>query len=141
MNTIGKVMSTAILAGALTAMSPGPLWAKATDNAPTENTVDERKPHAELVVQNHNWLDAHVYLVRGRGSMRTSLGFITALGKREFELPSWATLPGNDVRILIRLIGGVSYLTPVVDVYPGDVVELEVENNLALSSTVVFRAG
>ena len=73
--------------------------------------------------------------------MRTSLGFITALGKREFELPSWATLPGNDVRILIRLIGGVSYLTPVVDVYPGDVVELEVENHLALSSTVVFRAG
>ncbi len=139
MNTIGKVMSTAILAGALTAMSPGPLWAQATDNAPTENPFAERKPHAELVVQNNNWLDAHVYLVRG--SMRTSLGFMTALGKREFELPSWATLPGNDVQILVHLIGGVSYLTPVVNVYPGDVVELVVQNNLALSSTVVFRAG
>lgn len=139
MNTIGKVMSTAILAGALTAMSPGPLWAQATDNAPTENAVAERKPHAELVVQNNNWLDAHVYLVRG--SMRTSLGFMTALGKREFELPSWATLPGNDVQILVHLIGGVSYLTPVVNVYPGEVVELVVQNNLALSSTVVFRAG
>ena len=139
MNTIGKVMSTAILAGALTAMSPGPLWAQATDNAPTENAVAERKPHAELVVQNNNWLDAHVYLVRG--SMRTSLGFMTALGKREFELPSWATLPGNDVQILVHLIGGVSYLTPVINVYPGDVVELVVQNNLALSSTAVFRAG
>ncbi|MCH7891528.1 MAG: hypothetical protein IH921_08505 [Gemmatimonadetes bacterium] len=139
MNTIGKVMSTAILAGALTAMSPGPLWAQATDNAPTENPFAERKPHAELVVQNNNWLDAHVYLVR-RG-MRTSLGFMTALGKREFELPSWATLSGNDVQILVHLIGGVSYLTPVVNVYPGDVVELVVQNNLALSSTVVFRAG
>ena len=137
MNTIGKVMSTAILAGALTAMSPGPLWAQATDNAPTENAVAERKPHAELVVQNNNWLDAHVYLVRG--SVRTSLGFMTALGKREFELPSWATLPG--VQILVHLIGGASYLTPVVNVYPGDVVELVVQNNLALSSTVVFRAG
>ena len=132
-------MSTAILAGALTAMSPGPLWAQASDNAPTENAVAERTPHVELVVQNNNWLDAHVYLVRG--SVRTSLGFMTALGKREFELPSWATLPGNDVRILVHLIGGVSYLTPVVNVYPGDVVELVVQNNLALSSTVVFRAG
>ena len=139
MNTIGKVMSTAILAGALTAMSPGPLWAQATDRTPTENPLAERKPHAELVVQNNNWLDAHVYLVRG--SMRTSLGFMTALGKREFELPSWATLPGNDVQILVHLIGGVSYLTPVVNVYPGGVVELVVQNNLALSSTVVFRAG
>ena len=130
-------MSTAILAGALTAMSPGPLWAQASDNAPTENQLAERTPHVELVVQNNNWLDAHVYLVRG--SVRTSLGFMTALEKREFELPSWATLPG--VQILVHLIGGASYLTPVVNVYPGDVVELVVQNNLALSSTVVFRAG
>ncbi len=137
MNTVGKVMSTAILAGALTAMSPGPLWAQASDNAPTENQLAERTPHVELVVQNNNWLDAHVYLVRG--SVRTSLGFMTALGKREFELPSWATLPG--VQILVRLIGGASYLTPVVNVHRGDVVELVVQNNLALSSTVVFRAG
>ena len=139
MNTIGKMMSTVILAGAVIAMSPGPLWAQATDNTPTENAVAERKPHAELVVQNNNWLDAHVYLVRG--SMRTSLGFMTALEEREFELPSWATLPGDDVQILVHLIGGVSYLTPAVNVYPGDVVELVVQNNLGLSSAAVFRAG
>ncbi len=139
MNTIGKMMSTVILAGAVIAMSPGPLWAQATDNAPIENAVVERRAHAALVVQNNNWLDAHVYLVRG--SMRKSLGLMTALEEREFELPSWATLPGDDVQILVHLIGGVSYLTPAVNVYPGDVVELVVQNNLALSSTVVFRAG
>ena len=139
MNSIGKVISMVILAGAVIAMSPGPLWAQATDNAPTENAVAERKPHAELVVQNNNWLDAHVYLVRG--GMRTSLGFMTTFQEREFELPSWATLSGNDVQILVHLIGGVSFLTPVVNVYPGDVVELVVQNNLALNSTVVFRAG
>ena len=137
MNTIGKVMSTAILAGALTAMSPGSLWAQTTDNTPAENAVAERKHHAELVVQNNNWLDAHVYVVQ-RG-MRTSLGLMTALGTRAFELPSWATQSGNDVQILVHLIGGVSYLTPVVNVYPGDVVELVLQNNLALSSTVVFH--
>ena len=139
MNNIGKMMSTAILAGALTAMSAGPLLAQATDNAPIENAVVERKAHAGLVVRNNNWLDAHVYLVRG--SMRHSLGFMTALGTREFELPSWATLPGNDVQILVHLIGGVSYLSPAVNVYPGDVVELVVQNHLGLSSAAVFRAG
>ena len=118
MNNIGKMMSTAILAGALIAMSPGSLWARTTDNTPAENAVAEPKPHAELVVQSNNWLNAHVYVVqRGR---RTSLGLLTALGTRAFKLPSWATQSGNDVQILVRLIGGVSYLTPVVEVYPGD---------------------
>ena len=141
MNTIGKVMSTAILAGALTAMSVGPLWAQATDTdtTPTEDTVVERKSHAELVVLNESWSDAHLYLVRG--STRTSLGFLTALGKKEFQLPSWVTVTGSDVQILVRLIGGGSYLAPVFKVDPGDVVELVVRNNIALSSTVVFRAG
>ncbi len=80
-----------------------------------------------------------MYVVRG--SMRKSLGLMTALGTREFELPSWATLPGNDVQILVHLIGGVSYLSPAVNVYPGDVVELVVQNSLGLSSAAVFRAG
>ncbi len=143
MNTTGKMMSTAILAGALTAMSVGPLWAQATDTdtdtAPTESAVAERKSHAELVVLNENWSDAHLYLVRG--STRTSLGFLAALGKKKFRLPSWATVTGSDVQILVHLIGGGSYLAPVFKVDPGDVVELVVRNNIALSSTVVFRAG
>ena len=145
MNTVGRVMSTAILAGALTTMNAGPLWAQATDtdNAPTdsaetENAVTERKPYAELVVLNENWSDARLYLLRG--STRTSLGFITALGKKEFKLPSWATA-GRDVQILVHLIGGGSYLLPAFFVDPGDVAEVVVRNNIALSSTVVFRAG
>ena len=145
MNTIGKMMSTAILTGALTAMSAGPVWAQATDtdnaptdNAPAENTIAESKPHAELVVLNENWSDARLYLVRG--STRTSLGFLTALGKKEFKLPAWATA-GRDVQILIHLIGGASYLAPAFFVDPGDVAELVIRNNIGLTSAVVFRAG
>jgi hypothetical protein len=100
--------------------------------------VVERKAHAELVVLNENWSDARLYLVRG--STRTSLGFITAFGKKEFKLPSWAT-SGRDVQILVHLIGGASYLVPAFFVDPGDVAELVVRNHIALSSTVVFRAG
>ena len=132
MNTIGKLMSTAILAGALTAISAGPLWAQATDNAPTENAVAEREPHAELVVQNNNWLDAHLYVVRG--GTKTSLGFMTALAKRKFELPSRTVPPGDDVQILAHLIGGASFLTTAIDVYAGDVVDLVIQNNLGLGS-------
>ena len=132
MNTIGKLMSTAILAGALTAISAGPLWAQATDNAPIENAIAEREPHAELVVQNNNWLDAHLYVVRG--GTKTSLGFMTALAKRKFELPSRIVPPGDDVQILVHLIGGASFLTTAIDVYPGDVVDLVIQNNLGLGS-------
>ena len=139
MNTIGKVMSTAILASALTAMSPGPLWAQTTDTAPAENTIIERERGTALVVKNHNWLDAHVYAVRG--GMRTSLGFMTSFGTRKFELPAWATRPGDEFQILVHLIGGVSYVTPVLSVHPGDVVELVVRNNIDLSTAAVFRGG
>ena len=132
MNTIGKLMSTAILAGALTAISAGPLGAQATDNAPTENAIAEREPHAELVVQNNNWLDAHLYVVRG--GTKTSLGFMTALAKRKFELRSRIVPPGDDVQILVHLIGGASFLTTAIDVYPGDVVDLVIHNNLGLGS-------
>jgi hypothetical protein len=139
MNTIGKLMSTAILAGAVTAMSTGPLWAQATDNAPTESAFAERESNAELVVQNNNWLDAHLYVVRG--GMRTSWGFMTALATRKFELPLSGTRSGDDVQILVHLIGGPSFLTRPVDVYGGDVVELVIQNNLALGGAGLLPAG
>ena len=132
MTTIKELMSTAILAGALTTMSSGPLWAQAPEDAPVENAVAEREPPAEVVVENNNWLDAHLYVVRG--GMRTSLGFITALGKKSFELPSRAYLPGDDVQILVHLIGGVSLLTRAVNVYPGEVVKLVIQNHVALGT-------
>ena len=132
MNTIAKLVSTVTLAGALTAMGSSPLWAQATDSAPTSSSAAEREPHAQLVVQNNNWLDAHLYVVRG--GVRTSLGFINALRTRAFEFPSSVALAGDDVQILVHLIGGASFLTTPVDVYPGDVVELVIQNNLALGS-------
>ena len=138
MSTIRRMIGGAILFGALTAVSPGYIWAQATGEAPAKDVVDERKPHAELVVENNHWLDAHVYLVRG--GVRTSLGFMFGLGKREFQFPSSAILPGDDVQILVRLIGGGSYLTPVVHVNSGEVVQVTVENSLVLSTVGVFPA-
>ena len=138
MNTIGKVMSTAILAGALTAMSSWSLSAQTVEPARGEDKFDEPMAPAALVVKNHNWLDAHVYVTRG--GVRTSVGLLPALGKRRFELPAWAKRPGEDFRVLVHLIGGRSYLTPAVNVYDGEVFEVVVQNNLALSTAIVFRA-
>lgn len=119
------------------AMSPGHVWAQATDQA--KDAVAELKPHAELVVENNQWFDVHLYLVRL--GVRTSLGFLTALGKGEFELPFAATTPGADVRILVHPIGGGrSYVTPTVIVNRGDVWKLVVENNPAMSTVVALPA-
>jgi hypothetical protein len=141
MNTIGRMMSTAILAGGLATMSSGSLSAQAVEPEPArdKNTFSEPMARAAaLVVENNNWLDAHLYVTRG--GVRTSLGLLTALGKRRFELPAWAKRPGEDFRVLVHLIGGRSYLTPAVTVYDGEVLEVVVQNNLALSTAVVFRA-
>ena len=108
------------------ALGPGDVRAQATDEAPARDAV------AELVVENNQWFDVHLYLVRG--GLRTSLGFLTSLGRREFELPSIATTQGVDVRIFVYPIaGGRPYLTPPLIVNPGDVWKLVVENNPALS--------
>ena len=110
---------------------PGHVWAQATNKAPAKDAV------AELVVENNQWFDVHLYLVRA--GLRTSLGFLTALGRGEFELPSAATTPGFDVRILVYPIaGGRPYLTPPVIVNPGDVLKLVVENDPALSSVWIL---
>ena len=110
---------------------PGDVRAQATDEAPARDAV------AELVVENNQWFDVHLYLVRG--SLRTSLGFLTSLGRRKFELPSIATTPGTDVRIFVYPIaGGRPYLTPPLIVNPGDVWKLVVENNPALSRVWVL---
>ena len=107
------------------AQSPERVRAQKTDKAPARDAV------AELVVENNQWFDVHLYLVRG--GLRTSLGFLTSLGRREFELP--ATTPGVDVRIFVYPIAGRRpYITPPVIVNPGDVWKLVVENNPALSS-------
>lgn len=135
-----KGMRIASLALALAALSPAHAWAQTTSPPAKTEESAKRPPPSELVVENNNWLDVHVYLVRD--GMTMSLGFMNGPGKAKFELPSIATLPGAPLQFLVVPIGGAeSHLTPQVNINPGDVVELTVQNDLALSSVVVLPSG
>lgn len=124
-----------LIALALVAAAPAPAWSQPlAENGPVP--VPKVRLHPLLSVENNNWLDLHLYLVRD--GMLTSLGFMNGPGKAEFDLPSTVAMPGSDVQILVLPIGGTeSYLTQAVVANPWDTVNLVVQNNLALSTMAV----
>ena len=130
-------LRTATLAFALAALGPSQAWAQLeVPSQATPNAVAKRKAHAELLVVNNNWLDAHLYLVRD--GMLTSLGFMNGPGEERFTLPALATMAGADVQVLVLPIGGTAvYESPVLVISPGDQVRMTIQNNLSLSSVSV----
>ncbi len=138
MNTVKKGVGAVILAAALASSSPGLLGAQEADPSSTEPVMAESRTTAELFVENNGWFDVHLYMVRA--GQRTSLGFLTALGTGEFELPSAASMPGAHVQILVDPIGGASYLTPGIIVNGGDAFGLVIQNHLPLSNLVALTS-
>ena len=87
-------------------------------------------------VENNNWMDVHVYMVRNGEPF--PLGTVSGPGEGRLVLPSLATTPGAQVQILVLPIGGADdYLSPTLIVNPGDVLHLTVQNSLDLSSVSV----
>lgn len=127
----------ALLAAALVTLAPSALWARPAMSAPPDSIAATHIRLAPTVrVENNNWLDVHVYLVRD--GEPTSLGFVTGPGHDQLTLPWMSTVPGGDVQILVLPIGGTdSYLSQPLTVNPGDVLDLNVQNVLALSTVTV----
>lgn len=90
-----------------------------------------------LHVANHNWLDARIYLVVSGTRMRigTVMG---AAGREVITLPPYPLYSSGAV-LVVELIGSAAqYVSPRLVVGPGQVVELAIENNLALSTVAVW---
>ena len=125
----------ALVAAALFTLTPAAAWARPVPAAPAADSV---MAHASptVRVENDNWLDVHVYLVRDGEPF--SLGFVTGPGHARLTLPSLATIPGGEVQILVLPIGGTDdYLSQPLTVNPGDVLDVNVANVLALSTVTV----
>lgn len=97
-----------------------------------------RPSETVLRVKNHNWLDAKIYLLEG--SSRIRVGTVMGMASQ-----ATITLPASFVRshgstvLLVELIGSrARYISPRLIVNPGEVVELEIQNNLALTSVSVW---
>lgn len=90
-----------------------------------------------VLVENHNWSDMTVYLMRG--SSRIRLGTVTSMSERRFKLPRAATTSGTDVRIMADPIGSSKgYVTGPITVTSGQDVIFNIENNLALSNYSIW---
>ena len=98
-------------------------------------SVDLNTP-VTVVVRNHNWLDQRVYLVHE--GQRFRLGTVNSFNTEEFELPRGFQAISSPVQLLTRPIGAArTYFTPEIYAEPGDVLALELEENLNLSAFYV----
>ncbi len=96
-------------------------------------------PTSEVLFQvnNHNWSDVTVYLMSG--GARTRLGMVTSMNQRIFKVPGGLLTTTADIRLLLDPIGSTrGYLTEPIMVSPGQTVEMNVENNLRLTSWAVW---
>ena len=101
-------------------------------------TVAEDWTAATVRVQNNNWHDIKLYVVRSGGS-RMRLGTITSMASRSYTLPQRMVAFGSDIRIVAELIGSSSrHSTHLVRVEPGLVIEWTIENVLNNSTIFVW---
>ncbi|MBI4419999.1 MAG: hypothetical protein HY560_04170 [Gemmatimonadetes bacterium] len=89
---------------------------------------------ATVYVQNDNWLDVVVYVVRGGARFR--LGQVTSVQSAVFEVPSAALGATSDLYLLADPIGSnYPYATDQIMIAPGHtIIELRVDNIISHSS-------
>ena len=108
--------------------------------APAAQQAANNRPglkRATVVVQNENWLEVAVYILRG--SQRVRLGSVPSMGKAEFAIPSQYVLGTSDITLQADPIGALeTYISPPIQVYEGARLALRIENQLRLSSFAVY---
>jgi len=123
----------------LAALLPAGLQGQTTPTEPVEAPVATGVPdHTTLTVQNHNWLDMRVYMVRN-GS-RVPLGYVTSMNERTFVVPESALgAGGQGARVVVDPVGSRhGWASEALNFVPGDHLEARIQNHLAVSY-VTFR--
>jgi len=108
--------------------------------APALSQTDEysyRETDATLVVQNNNWTDMTLYVLRD--GTRARIGAVNGLGQARFKLSSALVGGAGDIRILADPLGaGERFVSHPLNIMPGQEVRLRLENNIALSSYSIW---
>lgn len=103
-------------------------------SAPADRPAEARA--TVLEVENLNWQDMHIYVLAG--GQRWSIGQVTSLSQRAFELPDGVFGAGRDIVFLADPVGSVvAYHSDPVLLEPGDRVEWTLQNRLSQSSLFV----
>lgn len=103
------------------------------------SAVGTVNPNADipLEVDNHNWLDVIVYVVRDGQASR--VGIANASSSASFSLPARMLGQGRELRLWGHPIGGTGgTLTESVVVQPGQWIEWTLESDLERSAIGVY---
>ena len=105
--------------------------------AATGEAGDTLRERTTLTVENNNWQDMTVYLVRD--GVRARLGSVPALGRSNFTLPEALIGGSGEVRLMADPLGSSSrFTTQPINLMRGQQVRFRLENNVQLSSYLVF---
>jgi hypothetical protein len=128
MSALRSLVVAAAAAAALSACAP--LAEQAELNSPEARTT--------LVVENKNWSEMVIYLVRG--SSRARLGSVLSMTTAKFPIADVLTGgPYGELRIQADPVGSSrTYTSPVIHVVPGTQAELSLANNISMSHFSVF---
>ena len=108
--------------------------------APATQThgVDEFSGRTTVVVENNNWQDMTLYVLRN--GVRARLGSVPALSQARFVLSPTHIAGTGEVRILADPLGSSQkWTSQPINVSPGSEVRFRLENNVQLSSYSVLR--
>lgn len=95
--------------------------------APQEGRKQEETPKTTVQVENRNWLDMTIYVLRG--AQRHRLGIVRAASTKVLKIPDYLVVGPTTLQFLADPIGSAT--TPIsqrITVTPGDQVELYIPN-------------
>ena len=91
-----------------------------------------RTDAVQIHVVNHNWLDMRIYAVINGRSIK--LGTVTGLTSETLKIRESLLSFAADLELVARGIGSRSEsFRTSIQVFPGDVLELRIENSIGLS--------
>lgn len=120
-----------LVAGALGACAS----AAPTPDRPLSLEGDYLPQSMNVTVENNNWNDVVIYAVSG--GMRTRLGDVTSMTRRDFEIRPNMVTGGGSIRFVADPIGvRATHTTHDLVVEPGTNMRLTVENQITLSHLI-----
>lgn len=101
----------------------------------TRSTQVEDRPtdRSTMVVENNNWSDMTVYILRD--GIRTRLGSVPSMGRSSFKLTSALVGGTGELRVLADPMGSAQkWMSQPLLIVPGSQVIFRLENNVQLST-------
>jgi hypothetical protein len=128
MKIMRNMLVTITSAAALAACAP------ATEHA----GLGAPESRTTLVVDNDNIAEVVIYALRG--NLRSRIGSVRGLSTGRFTVHDVMLGGQGDLRLLADPVGSTkTYTSPVIHVVPGAEVELQVRQNLKISTFSVFQ--